>query len=258
MKAQIRSFLAALRFLTRLPLGGCPESQDFAASVTYFPVVGGVLAGALYILWRGLLAGLPLPAQGGLLLAAGVYLTGGLHLDGFMDTCDGLFSCRERERVLEIMKDSHVGAHGVTSAIVLLLLKYSLLLSLLERFSPAPAGHHAPAGAGLAPALVLMFVLGRWAMALALGAFPYARSRGLGSLFGAGKVRTPLVAASLLTLVIVYLSAGLMGLTIMGAVGLFTLAWGWAVSRRLGGLTGDIYGALAEMTEVLVLLLSIV
>lgn len=258
MKAQVKSFVAALQFLTRLQVGGCPRKEDFLSSPTYFPLVGLALAGILYLFWWGVLSRLPLPAQAGLLLVMGICLTGGLHLDGFMDTCDGLFSGRERERILEIMKDSHVGAHGVTAGVSLLLVKFSLLLSLLEnlRFASMDgAGQPVP---GLAPALILMLVLSRWAMVLALNIFPYARPQGLGTLLGAGRARGPLYLATVLTLAIVYGSARWWGLILMAAVALFTFWWGRWVSRFIGGLTGDTYGALAELVEVLVLFILVV
>lgn len=258
MKAQVKSLVAALQFLTRLQVGGCPRKEDFLSSPTYFPLVGLALAGILYLFWWGVLFRLPFPAQAGLLLAVEVYLTGGIHLDGFMDTCDGLFSGRQRERILEIMKDSHVGAHGVTAAISLLLVKFSLFLSLLENLRPALINGVGLAFAGLAPALILMLVLARWAMVLALNIFPYVRPQGLGVLLGAGKVRGPLYLASALTLAIVYGSARWWGLILMATVALFTFWWGRWVSRFIGGLTGDTYGALAELVEVLVLFILVV
>ncbi|MDN5347345.1 MAG: adenosylcobinamide-GDP ribazoletransferase [Clostridia bacterium] len=249
MRNQLKAFLTALRFLTRLELGeGGRTPEDFHRSLAYFPLIG-LLLGLILAACRQILAfHMPPAVQAGLLLALEVYLTGGLHLDGFMDSIDGLFSGRERERILAIMKDSHVGAHGVTAVIILLLLKFSLFFSL----PPQP-------GWNLSPLLLIMPVLSRWSVVLALILFPYARSDGMGSLFGAGSRggRSFLVGATVIALTIVYLVMGLMGLVLAFLVGLLAWYWGTWVCHRIGGLTGDTYGALAEIAEVYVLVLGL-
>lgn len=244
MKKQFFACLAALRFLTRLAPGDWGAPGDFRLSLVYFPVIG-LLLGLILAAVRGILAHyVPAAVQAALLLALEVYLTGGLHLDGFMDSIDGFFSGREREGTLAIMKDSHVGAHAVTAVVILLLLKFSLFLSL-----PPQTGWN------LSPLLIIMPVLSRWAMVIVLVLFPYIRREGLGNLFGAGSGsgRCCLFAATAITLAASYLLLGPEGLLLVALAGILAWSWGACVRRRIGGLTGDTYGALAEITEVYVL-----
>ena len=173
-----------------------------------------------------------------LLVAVSAVATRGLHLDGLMDVCDGLFGGYTPERRLEIMRDSHVGAFAVLGASCLLLLKYGALVALLSQDVLEPAW-----------ALVLYPVLSRWAMVLQLGAFPYTRSSGLGSLLHQGGGRIPTVLAGV-TAVLVSAAAGGIGGGILLA-GSSLLAWllGAGMARMLGGLTGATYGATNEIIE---------
>jgi len=247
LKKQVQAFLGALQFLTRLRLSCRVDTTGiFPQSIPYFPLVGLLLGLILAGAWQVLSFLFPAPARAALLLALAVYLSGGLHLDGFIDSIDGLFSGRERERMLAIMKDSHVGAHGVTATVILLLLKYSLLLSL-------PASNLWLLKLPLSPIVLLMPVLSRWAMVAALTCYPYARKEGLATLFGAGQGRRALIAATMITGLLSWLAMGAVGLLLLFLTGLVAIGWSNWVNRLLGGLTGDTYGALAEITEVFVL-----
>jgi adenosylcobinamide-GDP ribazoletransferase len=158
-----------------------------------------------------------------------------------MDTCDGVFAPVGPERRLEIMRDSHVGSFGVAAAGLVLLGKYAALASLGD----------APRGA----ALIAMAVLGRWAMTLAAVAFPAGRSEGLGRLIKDGARKSDLVlAGGLAAAVCVTVLSWAGGLLF---VGLSTLAWltARALAAQLNGLTGDSYGALDELSELLALAL---
>ncbi len=179
-----------------------------------------------------------------LLVAVSAAATRGLHLDGLMDVCDGLFGGYTPERRLEIMRDSHVGSFAVLGALCLLLLKYGALVSLLSQDVMEPAW-----------ALVLYPVLGRWAMVLQLGAFPYTRSSGLGSPLHQGGGRIPTVLAALTAAVLSVMAAGGIGGAILLA-GSSLLAWllGAGIARMLGGLTGDTYGATNEIVEAVTII----
>ncbi|AOQ23783.1 adenosylcobinamide-GDP ribazoletransferase [Moorella thermoacetica] len=250
MTKQLAAFLAALQFLTRIRLSKRDTgATSFQESIVYFPLVGLILGLILAGAGQILSSLVPVPARAGFILFLGIFLSGGLHLDGFIDTMDGLLSGRERERVLEIMKDSRVGAHGVTAVITLLLLKFSLIFSLLS-LSP---GRLWLAGMPLSPFLLLMPVLARWAMVPAITCFPYARREGLGSLFGAGQGRKALLLATFSTMILSWLTLGYKGLILMFLIALAVWSWCSHIKGILGGLTGDTYGALAEITEVLVL-----
>lgn len=247
MKEQLSAFLTALHFLTCIRFGKGGRNASFPESVVYFPLVGLFLGLVISVVWALLsYFAVPDPARAGVILAVIVILGGGLHLDGFIDSMDALLSGKEREQKLTIMKDSHVGAHGLTAAVVLLILKYSLLQSL-------PVSDIFLMGLNFSPALLVMPLLGRWAMVLALTCYPYARNRGLGSLFNAGGGRKALIVSTLITMLILGFVLGFAGMVLLLLVYLAAVAWCRWVTGQLGGMTGDTYGALSEIIEVFVL-----
>jgi len=233
--------ILALQFLTAVPVPiSVPAGpKELGRSLGCFPLIGALLGLVLAALDRVLLLVVPLPVATVLVLVAGTLLTGGLHLDGLMDTCDGVFGGRSRAQRLEIMRDSRVGSYGVLAGALQLLLKYAVLVAL-------PVGWRGPA-------LVLSLLCGRWAMAAAMWAFPYARAEGLGSGFKAGVTAPVVIVATALAAAIAWATLGVTG----GAVLLGAAAVGWglaaALTREVGGLTGDCYGALNEVAEATVL-----
>ena len=246
----MRSLLAAFHFLTVLPLPGAHHlrDEDWGRATAWYPVVGLVLGAILAALDWGLRWLWPEELAAALLLLAWVALTGALHLDGFVDCCDALLAPVPVERRLEILRDVHVGAFGLVGAVLLLLLKYAALVAL-------------PVGFRL-PALLLVPVLGRWGMSGAVLLWPYARpGAGLGRMSKTGAGRGQLAIATLTTLVVVGLAwwAGLGGvalalLVLTAVVVLISAQW---VQSRIGGLTGDVYGALCELIETVNLLVLV-
>jgi adenosylcobinamide-GDP ribazoletransferase len=240
----VRGFLAALGFLTVFPVPGRVAAGSLAAAPGHFPAVGLFIGLALVAAQAGLSPRLPAPVLAALLLALLVAITGGLHLDGLADTCDGFFAPGAgRERRLEIMRDSRVGSHGVTAVAIVLLLQYGALSSL-----PQPAW---------IPALLLMTVLSRWAVAFVLLVFPYGRREGMGSAFHGGPVYRSLVGSTLFTLGVSALVAGVLGCLLMLVVAPAAWAAGRVLLARLPGLTGDSYGAVNEVVQALVLVLVV-
>jgi adenosylcobinamide-GDP ribazoletransferase len=230
----------ALRFLTILPLPSLPAMSErgMVSAIPWFPAAG-LAIGAL-LLVPGWLAGLFWGdlARAALVVVAWGVVTGGLHLDGLSDTFDAVMSWRPRERKLEIMKDSRIGAMGALAIVAVLLLKVVLL---------AEAGPAWWQAALLAPAI------GRWVDIYGIYWFPPAAEGGLGRAFH-DQVRRP-------DFVVATVAAGLVAALVGGAAGLaaMLLAWGcahllarWWV-RDLGGLTGDTYGAMCEICEVVVI-----
>lgn len=240
----MKGFITALQFLTRIPAGGSHDVTDetFGGSVKYFTlvgaVIGAILAGFCY------LADPYLPANtlAALLILLEIGLTGALHCDGLMDTIDGVFSGRSRERMLEIMKDSRVGALGVTAFAALLLLKWSLLTDLAISLPLTT--------------LFIMPVLGRLAMVIAIICFPYARPEGLGKAFALYAGRPALYIAAGIAILLVAPFGHSAQLSLLAAAAFAHLA-GRYFTKVLGGLTGDVYGAITELTEILVLLIAI-
>ena len=248
---QYGEIVAATRFLSVLPLPGPSNrfetsganEQTLHLGSAYFPFVGFLLATLLYL--AQLLFGFVLPrlALAAVLVVALVLLTGGLHLDGLMDTCDGLFGGRTRERRLEIMRDSRVGSFGVLGGICILLLKFALFASIEPHI--------------LSRLFFIVLPCTRWAMVLALRVFPSARPGGLGATFRQTVTLPRLIlAATTAFLLALVVGHGVGVLVWCVATGVAFLLGAWA-TRLIGGLTGDIYGAIAECSEVVVLLLLV-
>ena len=236
----MKRFLAALRFLTILPVpGGQDESpDDLAGTPVYFPLVGVLIGLAAAGLASGLLHVLPMLPGSVVLVIALIGVSGGLHLDGLSDTADGFFSSRPRERILEIMRDSRVGAMGVMAIVCVLLLKVTSLASV-------------PGGAFL-PVAFLMPVAGRCALVISMSLLPYARPEGgLGTAFYRSRPVLGSVWAALVLLVAGWLVCGFGGLAAAGASLIVVLLFAAYTHRKLGGATGDTLGAACEIGETI-------
>jgi adenosylcobinamide-GDP ribazoletransferase len=231
---------AAFQFLTILPpiIRRPFTKEELGQSVGLYPLVGLALGGLLLGLDGLLRMALPTQMAAVLVLAAWAVLTRGLHLDGFLDTCDGLFGGFTPERRLEILRDSRVGAFGVIGGVTLLLAKYAAISTLGERTA----------------ALLLAPVLGRLALSIAVVLFPYARQEGLGRDIKDHAGWPQAALAGGLALAAVWLIGQLPGLfALVSAVSIMLIAALW-VQRLIPGLTGDIYGAMCELVELGVLI----
>ena len=213
-----------------------------AVAIVFFPLIGAVLGALLGGLGLALDRALPAGPTAVLVLAASALLTGGLHLDALMDTADGVFGGTTRADRLAIMRDSRVGAFGAIAGALALLGQYACLVELTE--IPRLI------------ALVAALALGRWAMVVAIWAFPPARPDGLGATFHQSATNWTLAGATALAILAAVATRPL-GLAAFVAGALVALLGGWFIARRLGGLTGDSYGALAVVTETLVLYLAV-
>ncbi len=244
MRERWDDFRLAVSFLTVLPVGRDIEAtpEQLGRSMGLFPAVGLLLGLGLCVsnwLLEGLLPRAVLDCLLVLLLIAA---TGALHLDGVADLIDGLAGGQDRESALEIMKDSRVGAVGAVGLIMVLLLKY---LSL----------YHVPLELKNA-ALIFMPTAGRW-MQLCLSCYsPYVRKEGgTGSAF-VDNVGQPEFLRGTATLIVASLvlfwGKGIFLVFLLGIATMLILRY---FESRLGGITGDVLGAVTEMVEVLVLLL---
>lgn len=234
----MKAWLLAWQFLTRLPVKvrGNVDQAHLATSIVFYPAVGAILGAGLYLVnWQSFRV-LPPLTCGLLLVGLQILLTGGLHVDGLCDLTDGWYGSNDREKRLTIMKDSRIGALGAISLVLVILLKASLLA--------------VPRSIWLV--LVLYEAGAKMMMVLAVGLFPYARSTGTGALLGQVQTRHVL-AAAVLPLVLLAFAPWKVGLAccLAWAAGLFLVSrW----SGALGGLTGDCYGAVHELWQVLFLL----
>ena len=238
----MRDLRAAFGFLTILPVAPRDATQMGRARA-YFPVVGLALGAALAGLDYAARLALPAPVVGALLIAALLVLTRAIHVEGFLDCCDGLFGGYSRERRLEILRDTHVGAFAVAGGASLILLKWSLLSGIPD---------------AIRPGLLLVFpCLSRLGMLLTMAAFPYVREQGLGTAFQAGTARWHVPFGLAIALAVSAAVLGYAGLALVVGAVVVAIGLGRWISGMLGGMTGDAYGAVSEITEVAVLLLGV-
>jgi adenosylcobinamide-GDP ribazoletransferase len=230
-----RAVVAAVAFLTRVPIGGMVAvgPRDVARGAVLFPLVGGGIGALIGLVAAGLDARMGLFLAAALAVALEAILTGAIHLDALADTADGL-GAATRERALEVMREANVGAFGALA----------LVLDLLVKTAALAAVATVPRSVG---AVVAAFAVGR-AAPLALGwALPYARPTG-----GSGAALTDAgwhVHAGGLALGVggAVGLLGVRGLALVGGAGLVVgIVW-WIARRRLGGVTGDVLGAAVEL-----------
>ncbi|WP_418789918.1 adenosylcobinamide-GDP ribazoletransferase [Phosphitispora sp. TUW77] len=231
------SFVFALQFLTRIHIADLEwDYKKYGQGSSFFPAVGFIIGGFLYVTaFIGLKFFTPLIVAA-LLIVIGVVITGGLHLDGFMDSIDGLFCGRSLERKLEIMKDSRVGSFGVIGLVCLFLIKLCFTVELLN--------------IGKIGWLFAVPVFARWCIVYSIRHFPYLRQSGLGNPCSDHTGKKEFLTASVITAVIllVVMSTEVLVFLLLIPVNHFFAKW---VNRTLGGLTGDIYGATTEIMEVM-------
>jgi adenosylcobinamide-GDP ribazoletransferase len=232
--------LPAIQFLTRVPLGRRPPTlDDVAAAQAWFPAVGLLLGLILLAIDRLAMRALPAESVDVLLVVALALLTGALHLDGLADAADGLFGGATAERRLEIMRDPHRGTYAIVAVVSVLGLKWA-------GFAALPSDVRVEA-------IVLAPCLARLAMLSCIAAYPYARPEGMGAGMRAQSRNGFSIAAAVAFLAsLVLLGAG--GVAVLAFSLAAGLAIGWYATRMLRGVTGDVYGATVEITEMLTLL----
>lgn len=243
----LRLFLATLQFMTRIPV---PERwtqglamDQYERGIVGFPLIGlivGLICGVVFTLlapW----CGVPLAALGYVLALA--LVTGAFHLDGLADTCDGVFSARKREQMLEIMRDSRLGTNGGLALIFIVVAKVLVVSELALRDMP------------MLVTLTAASVAGRTVIVLLMYRQRYAREgNGLGNIY-IGKVTGKQTAVTLAGGAILTLLLG-KGAAVLALVITMAVVWLLAtyLRRRLGGQTGDTLGAAAEVGELVFLL----
>ena len=235
----LKRLRGALAFLTLLPVGGgVLEEGELGGMVAMFPAVGLVL-GALALAMAHVLSRVFPPWVGAaLLLAFTVVLTGAFHLDGLADVFDALALGRGRDALLTIMKESTVGVFGLSALVFDLMVKYGVMVFLLEERLFYP--------------LVVAPLVGRWSLVYLASRFPSAREKGLGALV-VGVSRSGVLAWASLWLLLLFFWESRPFLLLLVVVP-FLEGYGRFWKRRVGGVTGDILGGGCEMVEVLVYL----
>jgi len=240
----MKGFLRALQFLTIIRIFKDLDitGEKLGNSMACFPLVG-LLIGLILVGVRTVLdTVLPASLVDILVIVTLVIVAGAFHLDGFADTVDGLAGGTDREKTLAIMKDSRIGSFAVTGLILLLLLKVFALMEI-----PVEIKNRT---------LIIMPVLGRWSTVQLASFFNYARSGyGTALAFTQFVGKKEAIISTLITAAIVIGLFLLQGLFIFLFVGMLTLLFGLFFKKRIGGVTGDIMGAVCELSEVSTLLL---
>ena len=263
----MKGLLLAFQFLTIVPIRvrGSVTEKDMARSAFWFPLVGlfqGVLAALGTLLFAAIF---PPEVTSLLVIVVLVLANGGFHLDGLADTFDALAAkssgnaATDREKRLSVMKDSSTGAIGVVAIVLAVLLKFILVMQFVVNLPPLAA----------CAFLLLLPLISKLAINIMMYHGKSAREDGLGRIFidntGIGTV-----IVSLLVTIALCLAAGLSGLielcgfeiftffaVLLAALYLFTLAATRVFAKRFGGLTGDTFGAVSELSEILYLIMAI-
>jgi adenosylcobinamide-GDP ribazoletransferase len=241
----VKSLLAAWAFYTHLPT---PQKMelDFSRIVRWAPLIGLIIGGLLSVLDWGLDSlAMPILVRSTFIVLLWLALTGGLHLDGAMDSADGL-AVTNPERRLAVMADSNTGAFGVMSAIAIILLKIVGLSAI---------------GSHRWMVLLALPAWGRWAQVLAVVLYPYLKAEGKGAMHSKGIVVLPDLGGSFVAIALVaamqiysYPDSLRWILAIHCSGLLLSYPIGNYFARRLGGHTGDTYGATVEWVEAIGLL----
>lgn len=237
--------IAAITFYTCIPIP--INNLEFQRVACFAPLVGLIIGGILGSIDLGLhLIGMPILTSSALVVGFWIFLTGGLHLDGVMDTADGL-AVQDPQKRLEVMVDSATGAFGAMAAIALLLIKTAALADLSSQRW-----------------LVLIVVCGwgRWGQQCAIALYPYLKPAGKGkfhksAISSSGDLLPGLILLVSISTVSVLLDKTLLKLalfTVIGGIAIAYLTGAW-FHHWLGGHTGDTYGAVVEWTEAFLLCL---
>jgi adenosylcobinamide-GDP ribazoletransferase len=235
----MRTLRIAFGLLTTLPfpLPNDWSPGDSGRASVWYPFVGLIIGALTWLAWKGTMLFFPPLVAGTLTLLAWVALTGGLHLDGLADCCDGLLASASVERRLEIMKDPHLGAFGIIGLILVLLLKGATLATLTPAMSLG---------------ILLAASLARWCI-LPAGLFPLARPSGMGADLASSLQRSFIYVGGVLPLglALVLGTRGVVSLLAGLAAAALVL---WLAKSRIDGVTGDVFGMVVEVVETAVLL----
>mgnify|MGYP000857584167 FL=1 len=241
----IRSLILMFQFMTRLPIPIEIEmdKETISKGIIFLPLVGMVVGAISWVVYYLLsFINTDIAALGAVI--ANVAATGGLHIDGLSDTCDGFFSARSRERILEIMKDSRVGTFGVIAIVMTLLAKYTLISNLPQDM--------------IFSALILASGASRFAASFLITFGKSARPGGLGDMFSSSSSKAYFwLSAGIFSAIGIILGgwAFIKSLVVILAFGLLLMRRSY---RIIGGLTGDVYGAAIEISDILGLITFLV
>lgn len=235
----IKGLILSLQFFTRIPINISVDfnQKNIRYSIFFMPLAGAITGGLGGLIYYLLVPYNKLVASF-LALLVTIILTGGLHIDGLSDTFDGFMACKDKEETMKIMKDSRIGVFGVLSIILLLIFKFILIISIKN----------------LPLAMTLSFANSRLVLGPIISYKKTARSNGLGSLFHNSKPKKLIIISTIIYLIAV-ISLDIK-YTIPLIVNYIVAEYISYISyKKIGGLTGDVYGAIIEIGDTVSLLL---
>ncbi|MFH1394550.1 MAG: adenosylcobinamide-GDP ribazoletransferase [Candidatus Omnitrophota bacterium] len=241
----MKHFILAVQFLTILPvkIKAKITSRDLGKALTYFPMVGAVigsLSAVTYIAFSFLSKDIGVA----MVLIVSSVLTGAIHLDGFGDACDGFYGTNSKEKVLDIMRDSRIGAIGVIGLICLFLLKFVLLMSVPPNI--------------FWKTIIVMTMFARWIQVAVCFRFDYVREEGKAKSFMDYVTKKEFFLATVFLISFVFVLTGVKGIAIVLISTLPVMFFTKRVKKRITGMTGDTIGAASEIAEITFLLFLII
>ncbi len=239
----IKQLIILIQFMTRIPVFVNVEydEEKLGKSIKYFPLVGAIIGIFLYginILAGKITVNRQIAAI--IIIIAEIFITGLIHIDGLADTADGLFSYAEKEKILEIMKDSRVGTNGAVALILYFMTKVILLSEIRPEY------------------IILYPVISRLSTSINAGLGEYARKNGMSNEIIAKNSKKEAGISIIITMILSFIILKVKGLIILIFAILFILLLMKGVKRKIGGITGDTMGASLELTSILVLLAGVV
>lgn len=239
----IKQLIILIQFMTRIPVFVNVEydEEKLGKSIKYFPLVGAIIGIFLYginILAGKITVNRQIAAM--IIIIAEIFITGLIHIDGLADTADGLFSYAEKEKILEIMKDSRVGTNGAVALILYFMTKVILLSEIRPEY------------------IILYPVISRLSTSINAGLGEYARKSGMSNGIIAKNGKKEAGISIIITMILSFIILKVKGLIILIFAILFILLLMKGVKRKIGGITGDTMGASLELTSILVLLAGVV
>ena len=237
----MKNFFIALQFLTIFPIKIKQDikEKDFGKSLIFFPLVG-VIIGLILAGFNFIFIFLPKPVVCSLVLIISVFISGGLHLDGFADTCDAFYGQNSKQKILEIMRDSRIGVMGSVGVVCLLLLKFNLILSIPENI--------------LWKSLILMTAFSRWSIVWSCYISNYSRTEGKAKYFIEYNSKREFILGLILVITLFFIFFQSKGLILFAGFFIFINLLVYFFNKKIDGMTGDTIGAVNEISEVLVLL----
>lgn len=244
MKSLWDDFVVAIRFLTVIPIGLEDEvkKRSLATATIFFPFVGFLIASLSLAITLALEKWFPENLSNLMLVLLPILLTGGLHVDGFADFCDGFFGGTHKADVLEIMKDPRIGTWGGVGVTLLILWKFELLQALPDR----------------SIFFLMALTCSRWAQVALSFYLPYAGEGGGLSETVAHKVRFREFFGATLFLLPLFFWVRIPGCLVFAGLITFLFLLALFFRKRIGGLTGDLLGATSELSEICIYIFAVV